>query len=144
MDFQYYDTVRKTIGDQDRFIVTLLVQGTAFTIAALSLIANFHDKLGAGVTFALTIPLFLLTVTLLFAVNLYSSLLGEAIDVAKGIESRLLKDVEKELHLTAMMDRPFFAGGRWGRAVYLISVGILTAMTGIVSVVYAYRWLAGS
>jgi hypothetical protein len=82
-----------------------------------------------------------LTLFLVFAVRLYSSLLLEAVQVAKKVEEVLLKDHDDQLRLTLMMDKPFLAGGRFGKWLYTACTLILVAITGTVGVYHLSEWL---
>ena len=143
MNFQYYETVRDTISNLDRLIVTLLVQGIAFTMAALGIIGGLQDKIGEAVTFFITIPLFVLSVLLLVAVNLFTRLLESAVNVATGVEDILLRDVDVRLRLTSELHKRRFSGANFGVPFYFACTAILVAITGIVCGVFGYAWWTG-
>ena len=140
MDYQYHQTVRQTIEGLDRLLVTLLLQGTAFILAVLGISGGLQNNLGPNISFFVTIPLFVLSLFLIFAVHLYSGLLSQAVTVAKEVEARLPLGDEPKLRLTSMMDTSLIAGGRYGPWLYVGCSVILAVVTGIVSAFYGLRW----
>lgn len=143
MDNEYHSTIRNTIQGLDRLLVSILTQGTAFVLAILSVGGALQEKMGPAITFWVTLSLTILTILIIFGVWLYSSLLGQAIEVCKAVENQVLgTETDEKYKLTHMLEKTFLAGGQYGRILYMLHAITLFGITAGICVYYGVRWVA--
>ena len=151
----YYGIVRQAIDKFDELSARLVVEGTTFGIGLLAISGAFFSEAfkrtppDAGLLiFAAAVATVSIAATtgFMFQAIFYAKLLGGAVEVAKGLERRLINTTaaEHSLRLSEKIDRVkvfglTLAGKNTWKVIAAVYIFIL-AIEAIVAVIYVVLW----